>query len=84
MVFMLADEGLLDVAMKSDYALWPGQLEHHVGVVGHGHKLGERWSPEDSMVGHLEICNFEREVLGSEIFPSPKSDWEGDVSERHR
>jgi hypothetical protein len=45
--------------------------------VGYCHELGDSWSAEDGMVGSLEVCNLELDVLGAVVLPGfPKGNWE--------
>jgi hypothetical protein len=38
--------------------------------VGYRHELGDGRSAEDGMVGSLEVCNLELDVLGAVVLPS--------------
>jgi hypothetical protein len=41
--------------------------------VGYCHELGDSRSAEDGMVGSLDVCNLELDVLGAVVLPgSPK------------
>jgi hypothetical protein len=44
--------------------------------VRYRHEFGDSWSAEDGMVGSLEVCDFELDVLGAVVFSGfPEGNW---------
>jgi hypothetical protein len=37
--------------------------------VGYRHELGDSWSTEDGMVGSLEVCDIELDLLSTVVLP---------------
>jgi hypothetical protein len=52
--------------------------------VRHTHEFGERWSTKDGVVGAIKVRNHEIDVVGAEVFCSPKLHRERDLPERYR
>jgi hypothetical protein len=52
--------------------------------VQHIHEFGERRSTKDGMVGAVEVCDHEVDIVGAEGFCSPKLHREHDLPERYR
>jgi hypothetical protein len=52
--------------------------------VWHCHDFGERWSTEDAVVGAIEVCDHEVDVVSANVFCSPKLHRERDLPERYR
>jgi hypothetical protein len=65
------------VPLEREYTRWAWHVEYQVGVVGHRHELGDGRSAEDGMVGSLEVCDLELDVLGTLVVPRfPEGNWQ--------
>jgi hypothetical protein len=52
--------------------------------VRHNYEFGECWSTKDGVVGAVEVCDHEVNVVGVEVLCSHKLNRERDLSERYR
>ena len=55
---------------------------NELGVVDHGHELGERQAPKYGVVGEVEVRHIERDVHRAEVVPSAERDGQLDLPQR--
>ena len=53
-------------------------------MVGYGHELGQRWVPEDGVVGQANVGDVEFGELGAVVVSCPEGDREADLPNRDR
>ena len=70
----------LDFAADGEDSVWNRHLQEKICVVGDRHELGERWSPQYSMVGSLERGHLEDDGLRAVVVSGAEGDGEGDLA----
>jgi hypothetical protein len=63
-----------DVPEDGEDSVWHRHLHDEVGVMRYGHELGEHRSPEDGVVGGVEVRDLEHQVLCAEILLCAEGD----------
>jgi hypothetical protein len=71
----------LEVGLHCDDALRAQHIEHHVGVVGNDHELGQLGSHDDSVVGAVELNHLETQELAVVVVRHAKHHGLGGVTQ---
>ena len=72
----------LHVGLDGDDPGQTGELEGVVGVEDCCHELGKRWAPKYGVVGEVDVCHIERDVLRAEVVSPAERDRQLDLPQR--
>ena len=82
-------EGTLEGAHRISFFAWDRDdsaaswhLEDIVAVMGHRHKLGQGWVPEDRIVWQTDVGDIKVNELGTVVLALSKGDREADLPYR--